>query len=420
MTGKPDAVRITDLGHPTFPPEVASLQAAIAQMGQQVMLEEEALLADAANQIGLDDFGDDRFRVALHVLLKSFRTEANLSAAGRFSIYQQLLQLLKNRLLIQDLLKRHPEIHDIRIERPIMIVGLPRTGTTHLHNLISADPGLRALPYWESVEPVLAPCERPEAGMPDPRLARTEVALQFVNAAVPYFKRMHEMTADHVHEEIQLLAIDFSSMLFETLAIMPTWRDFYCATDQTPAYEYMRTVLKVLQWLRGGTRWVLKSPQHLEQFPVLIRVFPDAVFVVTHRDPVSVTASVATMMAYLARLQIAVVEPHVVGRYWAERIERMLRACVGDRDLLPAAHTIDVRFDEFMADNVAMVEKIYARAGQPMTAAARQAMDVFMQAHPAGRHGSVIYDLAAVGLDRAERRAVLRFYAERFGVKEES
>jgi len=417
---KSGALRIEDLATPVFPLTVEPLRAAITEMAAQVHLEEDALLTDAATQVGLNDFGDPRFRTSLRVLLAAFRTEAGLSPAGRFSVYQQVLQLLKNRLLIQDLLTRHPEIHAVRIERPIMIVGLPRTGTTHLHNLISADPALRSLPYWESLEPVLADSERPAPGMPDPRVVRTDTALTFLNTAVPYFKRMHEMTVDHVHEEVHLLAIDISGMLFETLALMPTWRNYYCSTDQTPSYEYLRTVLKVLQWLRGGTRWVLKSPQHLEQFGVLIRVFPDATFVVTHRDPVSVTASVATMLAYLARLQVATVDPHAIGRYWADRTERMLRACVRDRDLLPADRSIDVRFHEFMADNLAMVERIYAVAGQPLTAAAHQAMQGFLQAHPPGRHGSVIYDLAQVGLSRAERRTALRFYADRFGVKEEA
>ena len=122
---------------------------------------------------------------------------------------------------------RHPEINDIRIERPIIICGLPRTGTTHLHNLIGSDPGLRSLPYWESLEPVLADHERPEPGGPDPRLARTGFALDVLNVALPYFNRMHEMTVDHVHEEIQLLAVDISTMLFETQALLPTWRDFF-------------------------------------------------------------------------------------------------------------------------------------------------------------------------------------------------
>ncbi|MFL6241902.1 MAG: sulfotransferase family protein, partial [Acidimicrobiia bacterium] len=328
--------------------------------------------------------------------------------------------LLANRLLIQDLLRRHPEIHDVRIEAPIIVSGLPRTGTTHLHNLMAADPALRSLPYWESLEPVLPESEQPAPGEPDPRVARTEVALDFINSAMPYFPRMHEMTVDHVHEEIQLLAIDFSTMLFETTSAMPSWRDYYLAHDQTPHYEYMRTVLKVLQWLRGGERWVLKSPQHIEQFPALRATFPDATFVVTHRDPVSVTTSVATMITYTARLSHERVDPHFIGGYWADRIERMLQSCTDERDVLPAGQSIDVLFDEFMADDVAMVHRIYDLAGQPMTDGARAAMQSFMDEHPRGKFGGIKYDLADFGLDPAERRRALRFYTDRFGVTEES
>jgi hypothetical protein len=235
---------------------------------------------------------------------------------------------------------------------------------------------------------------------------------------MPHFKRMHEMTVDHVHEEIQLLALDMSTMLFETMGYVTSWRDYYLSHDQTPSYEYLRTVLKALQWQRGGPRrWVLKSPQHLEQLPVLRRVFPDATYVLTHRDPVAVTASMATMAAYTARMSKAKPDPHRIGEYWAEAVERLLRACVRDRDLLPAEQTIDVRFHEFMADDMAMVDRVYDVAGQPLDDRARQAMATFLEDHPRGRHGTVVYDLAALGLDRAERRSALQFYVDRFGLE---
>jgi hypothetical protein len=231
---------------------------------------------------------------------------------------------------------------------------------------------------------------------------------------------MHEMTVDHTHEEIQLLAIDFSSMLFETTAPMPTWRDAYLARDQRPSYAYLRRTLKVLQWARGGTRWVLKSPQHLEQFPALVDTFPDATFVVTHRDPVSVTASMVMMLAYTARLTRDRVDVEGIGYYWADRLERMLGRCTAERDVLPADRTIDVHFDTFMADDLGMVEHVYDVAGQPMSGESRSAMRHFMDEHPRGRHGTVVYDLAEFGIDAAERRAALSFYTERFGITLES
>jgi hypothetical protein len=421
-TSRPAAVRIGDLAAPQFSPSIDATLAAVEPFAAQLVLEPDPLCDQAAADTGLSDFGDPSFRERLAVLTDALRTEAGLSPMGVVSTHGQLVKLLKNRLLIEDLVGRHPEILDLPVTAPIVIVGQPRTGTTHLHNLMAADPALRSLPYWESLEPVLSPAERTAVadGSPDPRRARTEEGLVFLNEALPYFKRMHEMTVDHVHEEIQLLAIDLSTMLFETMAVMPTWRDYYRSRDQTPSYCYLKRVLQVLQWERGGTRWVLKSPQHLEQFAALIEVFPDATFVVTHRDPVSVIASNATMLAYTARLSSAAPDPVTIGRYWSDRIQQMLEAGMRDRALLPADRSIDVRFHEFMADDIATVRRIYDVASQPFGPDVEAGMVRFIADHPRGRHGGVRYDLQGdFGIDPAERRAALRDYVTAFGVEDE-
>jgi hypothetical protein len=416
---RPPSVRIDDLAAPRFPPAIAALFASMGPVADQVSITPPALLTRASAETGLDDWGDERFREPLAVVCEALSGEAGLSAMGKVSAHSQLLQLLKNRLLVQDVLTRHPEIRELPVERPIIIAGLPRTGTTHLHNLISADPALRSLPYWESLQPVLATDQLPGPGQPDPRLAATAVALAMLDEAAPCFKRMHEMTTDHVHEEIQLLAMDFSTMFFETMAVIPSYRDWYLATDQTPAYRYLRTVLQVLQWTRGGTRWILKSPQNLEQFRAIRAVFPDATVVVTHRDPVAVTTSLVMMMTYVARLSVDRPDPVAIGGYWADRLAAMLGACQRDRALLDTGPAIDVPFDEFMADDIAMVQRIYGVAGQPFTPSTRAAMEAFMVDHPRGRHGGVQYGLAEFGLDAAERRAALRPYSEQFGVVDE-
>jgi sulfotransferase family protein len=413
---RPAPVVLDDLAEPRFSPPVEELRLLMTEMAPSCPVDAEQIWASARAETGLDEPGDRSFLDRLDVLCTALRTEAHLSGPGTVSWYSQLVQMMKNRLLIEDLLRRHPEIHDIEITRPIIIAGLPRTGTTHLHNLISADPGLRSLPYWESLEPVLAESDRPGDGVPDPRLARTALAVDVANQTMPYFNRMHEMTVDHVHEEIQLLAIDVSTMLFETLSLLPSWRDSYRARDQTPSYEYLRTVLKVLQWERGGTRWVLKSPQHLEQFGPLRATFPDATFVVTHRDPTAVTVSMATMIAYTARMHTDRPDPRAVGRYWSERCEDLFRACADDHHVLPAAQTIDVRFHEFMADDIAMVEQIYDVAGQPFTESARRGIADFLSTHQRGRHGTVVYQPDVLGIDRAERGRALSFYSDRFEV----
>jgi hypothetical protein len=414
---RPESVRINDLSSPVFTPEATELMAAGAEIGASLTLSLTELVAQARERTGLSDLGNDpRLDERLSVLLAALRSEAGLSAFGKLTTSVQLVQLLENRLAITDLLSRHPEIRDIRIERPIIIAGLPRTGTTHLHNLLAADPALRSLPYWESLEPVPPPGERPDPGEPDPRLERTAAGLAFLDLAAPLFERMHEMTVDHVHEEIQLLAIDLSSMLFETTAPMPSWRDYYLAHDQTPHYEYLKTVLKVLTFLRGGERWVLKSPQHIEQFRALLSVFPDATVLVTHRDPVAVTLSVSTMIAYTARLHLDRVDPRAIGHYWADRLARMLATCTTERDLLPARQSLDIAFDEFMADDLGTVERIYALAEQPFGADARATIVRYRDTHPRGRHGGVIYDLADFDLDADQIRAATRDYTARFMV----
>jgi hypothetical protein len=343
--------------------------------------------------------------------------EGRLSAVGRMMAHRQLLQLLVNRLKVEALVARHPEIEHERIRAPIVIVGLPRTGTTHLHNLMAADPALRSIPYWESLEPVLLDHELPTNGKPDPRRARCDQALWFVNESLPYFVRMHEMTTDHVHEEIQLLALDVSTMLFETMGLLPSWRDAYLATDQTPSYHYLRRVLRAMQWQRGGTRWVLKSPQHLEQIGPLLDAFPDATVVFTHRDPASVVASYVTMIAYTARMGAAPpIDLRAIGAYWRARIEDLFRACVRDRHLAAPDRSLDVRFDDFMRDDLATVRRIYELAGQPVTPEAEAAWAAFMEAHPRGTHGTVEYDLAQFGLDADEIRRACAFYVERFGI----
>ena len=417
---RPAPIRIDDLASPRFRDEARAVLDMMEEAGSQLTLEPGELMATARAETGLDGFGPEDFVERLAALCQAMRDEGGFNGAGIMQQHVLLVGLLKNRLLIEDLVRRHPEILEEQITAPIIICGLPRTGTTHLHNLMSADPALRSLPYWESLEPVLAEREHPTPGAPDPRLERTAVALSFLNTALPYFNRMHEMTVEHAHEEIQLLAIDFSTMLFETTAPMPAWREAYLSRGQRPTYAYLLKVLKLLQWLRGGTRWVLKTPQHLEQFPALVHTFPDATFVVTHRDPVTVTASMVTMLAYTARLTRDRVDLEAVGDYWSDRLERMLRRCAEERDVLPPDRTIDVHFDQFMADDLAMVARVYDLAGQPLEERSRKAMASFMAAHPRGRHGGVTYDMAEFGLDSAERRRALSFYTDRFGVTAEA
>jgi hypothetical protein len=413
---RPAAIRLDDLSDPTYPAAAQQMRDALAAYGATLQLVPDALLAAATERTGLNDWGDPAFRERLEVLCTALREEAGLSDTGVGVVFEQVVGNLINRLRLEALVAQHPEIEDVAIERPIIICGLPRTGTTHLHNLMAADPSLRYLSYWESLEPFPAPDEDDDT----PRRERCAAGLDLVETGMPEFKRMHEMTVDHAHEEIQLLANDISGMLFETTYYIPSFAAHYKAHDQAPSYAYLKRSLQAMQWLRDGTkpvqkvRWVLKSPQHLEQIPTLLATFPDATFVVTHRDPVEVVRSMTTMISYASRMATLRPNPAKISNYWLDRADDLLNGCLRDRDLLPADQSIDVRFEDFMADEEGTVAAIYARAGQPLDAAARDAMAQFRIEHPRGRYGGVIYDASILGLDTAEIAERLSGYRQRF------
>jgi hypothetical protein len=407
-----EAVHLDDLAEPRFSPEAQQIRDMMATMAPECPLDADVLHTKATADTGLDDFGDDDYRERLDVYLAALHDIPDMHGPGIVNHHAQLLQWLKNRLLLTDLLARHPEIHDIELLPPIVIAGLPRTGTTHLHNLLAAAPTFRTMPYWESNEPFPLPAE---AGVePDPRRARMDVAVQVMHMVVPLFPLMHEMTTDHVHEEIQLLANDFSTMLFETLAHVPRWRDYYLAHDQTSHYEHLRTQLKAMQFLRGGRRWLLKSPQHLEQLPVLDKVFPGVFVVFTHRDPAPVALSMLAMLTYLARMYCSPVPVNEIATSWVDRLALMLDTLVRDRETISPQRSIDVRFDEFMADELAVATHVYEQAGEQFDDDARAAAVSYLADHQRGRHGTVATSPEMFGLQERDLRDPFARYTERF------
>jgi len=415
---RPDDIRIADLAEPVLTPmQIAALDH-VSRI--EVVFDEEAVLGAACDKTGLDDFGPVDFRERLRVWLQSAEEDRDLGPVGRLSFYNDCVRYAANRLRFEDLMRRHPEIEDVEIVRPIIIAGLPRSGTTHLLNLIAADERLRSLPYWESVEPIPDPAEQAAADAVDPRLVRCRESYGVQSQLMPLMKNMHDMAPEHVHEEIEVQALDFSSYVPEWIATVPRWRDYYLEHDQTPHYGYMKRVLQALQWLRGPERWVLKSPQHLEQLVPLHETFPDATIVMTHRDPVSVIASAITMLCYGDRLRRRRVDPPEVAAYWIDRIEVLLRRCVRDRDRIPEEHSLDLPFHEFMADDVGAVERIYELADFEVTPAARASLEAFMEANPRGKHGRIVYDLTGdFRIDRAALQARFAFYFDRFPIQAE-
>lgn len=411
-------ISIDDLSSPQL--SDAQRQMIAAMEASPMELSEDAVLAAAQAATGLSDFGPDDFRDRLARLIGEWNGDTRAYALKRAMLLGYAIRYATNRLLIQDILTRHPEIHEEPIERPVIVVGMPRSGTTHLLNLLGADSRLRSTPLWETYAPVPNPLEPTGPDGIDPRYARVDAQWQAQLASNPLSAAMHAMEPDHFHEDVELMGPDFAGYNFEWLARAPRWRDHYLATDQTPHYEYMKTVLKILQWqdVQAGQprkRWVTKCPQHLEQLPVLKKVFPDATVAITFRDPVDVIQSAITMIAYGERMAYPTIDTQGLLEYWTDRVERLLRACVRDRHVWPESQSVDVPFETFMADDMAIVREVRAKAGLPETETANREVAAFIASHPRGKYGQIVYNLQRdFGISSIDLRKRFDFYYEAF------
>jgi hypothetical protein len=414
-----DEIFINDLAEPVL----TEMQRGALEYGDTLTVElcRESILAEAEQNTGLCDWGPDDFLGRLDLLCDEWSSDDGLNGLGRLGLRNKLLQHATSRLLIQQQFNEHPEIHDIQIEQPIIVAGLPRSGTTHLLNLMASDSRLRSLPLWESYEPVPMPGESLLEDGTDPRYQRCADSWEMMQVMAPHLAAMHPMNPDHIHEELELMGPNFGSYNYEWLCHSPRWRDHYYGEDQTYQYEYMRDVLKLLTWQQRDTdkptRWVLKCPQHLEQLPVLHKVFPDATIAITHRDPVSVIQSSITMLGYGQRMNRTRLTTDKLLDYWTDRIQHLLQACVNDRPALPENQSIDVPFHLLIKDDVGMVEKIYDKAGLAMTDQARSELSQFVNEHK-DDYGKVIYNLKKqFGADPDELRERFEFYYDAFPVK---
>ena len=416
MTQTQRDIYIRDLATPDLP---GYIQETINALNSAPPLfTSEAILSTAIQQEGLEDFGPDDFIERLNIILNATNDDKDLHSLGRQTIHSYCIKSAVQRLRLEQLYKQYPDIDSQPIARPIIIAGLPRSGTTHMVNMIATDTRLRSLPYWEALEPIPSSNERSNQGQrEDPRIQRCREQLAAQEQLMPYFNAMHEMFPEYIHEEPELQYLDFSTMLFENLALLPAWRDYYLSHDQTPHYFYLKKVLMALQWLRGPKCWILKSPQHMEQLIPLQTVFPDATFVLPHRDPVSVTISYIYMLTYAARLSRDPVDPPRIASYWIDRIETLLQRFCRQVDHLPENQTVHVQFDTFMADPIGIIEKIYKVADQSLTMQARSTILNYINENPRGKHGKVVYNLQQdFGINKTDLYHRFQFYIEKFSL----
>jgi hypothetical protein len=406
-------VRIPDLREPRRDArEQATFDFALSL---EVDLDAGALVEQARAQTGLDDFGDPTLLDRLQAQVDAVEQDEGLSGIGRLIVQRRLLGLLIARLRFEELTRRHPEAEEVQLEPPVIVVGLPRSGTTHLVNLLAADARFRSLPWWEIVEPTPVPGDGPGRDGRDPRYLRCLADYEAATAAAPLTNLMHDRHPEVIEEECELIDLDLCSYTLEWHARVPAWRDHYLGLDQDAHYAFLRRQLQVLAWLRGPRRFVLKTPQHLEQLGPLLRTFPEATIALTLRDPVAVLQSSITMLAYGDRLRRRSIEPDELAAYWLDRLERLLSSFLRDVDLIPAEQRVDVEFGGFMADELGTVAAILAAAGIDLTDEARAQITRYQEDHPRGKGGQVVYDLRGdFHLEPDEVRQRFAPYLDRF------
>jgi hypothetical protein len=382
-------------------------------------LDAEALMARAERRTGLHDFGADTFREPLRRLVHSLEHEAELTLLGRLIARTDLVRFLENRLRMTAEHRRHPEIAAAPIERPLFILGLPRTGTSILHELLAQDPANRVPMTWE----VMHPWPPPERATyeSDPRIAQVEKHFAGVDRLIPNFKSMHPMGATLPQECVALTAHDFASMVFHPTYRVPGYQTWLDGADLRGVYASHRRQLQYLQWRCPGERWVLKSPGHLWALDALLDVYPDARIIQTHRDPLKVVASLTSLVTLLRSMASDRVDALEIGADWttllAAGLERSI--AVRARRLPEGPQVIDVHFADLVRDEIGTVRRIYEHFGLTLGADAEARMRRFLAANPRDKHGTHRYTLAASGLDATVERQRYAAYQRRFDVASE-
>ncbi|TGD84298.1 sulfotransferase [Mycolicibacterium sp. CH28] len=382
-------------------------------------LDPQKLVEQACDLAGSDDFGDDDgWRDNLDRLVDDLVTEADLSPLGAEIAAADVVVPLRNRLQITGWRKEHPEVADERIERPIVIMGQPRTGTTILYDLLSRDPDLRAPLTWEVDRPFPAPS--PESYDTDPRIDEIQAQLEMIEQLMPGFMKWHPMGARLGQECVRMTAGTFCSMIYSTQYRLPNYAHWLMhEADHSAAYRYHRTYLQHLQSGVPG-QWLLKTPAHLWQLDKLVAEYPDAILVQTHRDPLTVISSISALMAHLQKLASdGASVRRTAGQCSAEMLLGLERGMkMIDDGVIAEDRIINVRFADFMRDPFATIRTVYERLGRDLTPVAEQRMREHLSANP-GDGGGSRYSWADTGLDAAELREKVRPYQERYQVPSE-
>lgn len=377
-----------------------------------VPLDEDSLLSAARERTGLTDFGDTDWYESFQIFIKSLREEANLNLMGRLMTRSDLINILAGRLEIQETYRRHPEIEDEEIIKPVMIVGQPRTGTSLLLNVLSQDRNNGSLRHWECMYP--CPPPEKETYFTDPRIARADHLVEQWNRVNPEMVSCHEFNALVPTEATHAMTFNFSGGPF--LAMMgqtPTHVQYQQKQGLIPGLEYQKRMLKLLQWKNPRKHWILKAPDAILYMPDLLKVYPDMNFVWTHRDPLKAADSVVNMYGNCmwirsdTPMKAGVLEQMINADFAAFIVNQAMDWM--DSGVVPRERMCNILFSELEKDPVKEVQRLYRQFNMELTPTALAAMHQYMADNPRSARPVANYKPTLTENLSAERQALKRY-----------
>jgi Sulfotransferase family len=387
----------------------------------KLMFTVESLIAEAGTRTGgLEDFGPGPFLEPLRLFVSSLERDARLNPVGQYIARERALAHIVNRLSYVNDRKRYPAIAQQKIVKPVFIIGLGRTGSTILHDILAQDPANRAPLTWEITFP--SPPPATATYLTDPRIAQCEAGFPPLDERREKFKAMHPMGAQLSQECVVMMGDAMCTPLFHNQFRVTAYQDWVDrAGDWAHVYDFHHRQLQHLQSSHAGDRWVLKTGAHMWGLEHLLRTYPDARIVFTHRDPVKSLTSYASLTALVRSMGSDAVDRFEVAEDWNPRLKRALEHAIAVRtaDEYPEAIFYDMRFSEFIRDQFAVVEKIYDAFGLPMSGAAAAKMKWFVADNPQGKHGIHRYSPEEYGIKPEVVRSDFRAYIERFDLPPE-
>jgi len=377
---------------------------------------EELLHAARERAPGLKDFGSDNYRQALKVLTRALNTEAKLSTTGIAMMRERLVGQLVNRLIMEDYFQRFPEIAQIEINDPLVIVGLPRTGTTMLQRTLAVDSRFYCAAWWETRYPAPLTGEGPQDCANRIAMAKAEVAQTI--EAIPQILSIHPMSATLCDEEFMLMEHSFLCAM-DAYADVPSYTAWLDQQDQRTVYTQLKKMLQFLQWQKSqrgeaqGQRWLLKAPQHLHTLEILLSVFPQAQVILTHREPAQTIPSMASMAHTLWQIYSDQPDPRSAGRQWNSRMARGIHHTMQVREQEDAKRFLDIQFADTVAQPMEVLAKVYQFAGLPFTEKARADAQQWLSSNGREKRAGHGYTLETFGLSDQQVQADYAQYRAR-------